>query len=678
MRLHGVDAELLDREQVRELVPFLDFDDARFPISGGLLQRRGGTVRHDAVAWGYARAADARGVDIIENCEVTGIHDRERRGRRRRDDARVDRAEEGRPRVAGNTRGSPRMAGLRLPIESHVLQAFVSEGLKPFVDTVVTFGAGHFYVSQSDKGGLVFGGDLDGYNSYAQRGNLPVGRARGRRRGCALFPSFSRLRVLRTWGGIMDMCDGRLAHHRPRRVDGLYLNGGWCYGGFKATPASGWCFAHSIATGEPHARRGAPSARSLRARSARSTRRAPAPNPTCTEGRMRIKCPYCGERDADEFGYLGAATSSGRQPAALQTPEGLLRLRLPARQPARGSTRTVVSHAPAAAPGFDVERDTRTHAIKSVPLDETRDGGRRDAMRSPTSEAATASRRGGSSTARARCRFSFDGERYAAIVGDTLASALLANGVRLVGRSFKYHRPRGILSAGLRGAERARGARAAARAASPTRARPSSSCIDGLAAASQNRWPSLRFDLQAVNSLLAPFFGAGFYYKTFMWPSALWEKLYEPAIRRAAGLGRASLEPDPDRYEKAWAHCDVLVDRLGPDGADGGAGCRARGRARHPGGGGFPPRRPPVVGDADDRRQDRGRWAAGACRAVVVPRRAPHAAHDCVRRLRRDHLRSGRAGQRSVARAASVRAAPARWRIVAKRAVLAAGALERP
>ena len=252
MRLHGVDAELLDREQVRALVPLLDFDNARFPIQGGLLQRRGGTVRHDAVAWGYARAADSRGVDIIQNCEVTGIAV---------EDGAVVGVETSRGRIragkvglacAGNSSRVAALAGLKLPIESHVLQAFVSEGLKPLVDGVITFGAGHFYVSQSDKGGLVFGGDIDGYNSYAQRGNLPVVEdvVEG---GLAILPALGRLRLLRQWGGLMDMSmDGSpIIDKTP--VRGLYLNAGWCYGGFKATPASGWCFAHTIAHDAPHA-----------------------------------------------------------------------------------------------------------------------------------------------------------------------------------------------------------------------------------------------------------------------------------------------------------------------------------------------------------------------------------------------------------------------------------------
>ncbi len=251
MRLNGVDAELLDREQVRELVPLLDFDNARFPIKGGLLQRRGGTVRHDAVAWGFARGADQRGVDIIQNCEVTGI--RIENGRVVGVDTTRGyiRAKRVGIAVAGNSSRVAAMAGLRLPIESHVLQAFVSEGIKPLIDMVVTFGAAHFYISQSDKGGLVFGGDIDGYNSYAQRGNLPVVED-VMTCAVALFPSLSRLRYLRQWGGIMDMSmDGSPIIDRTP-IEGLFLNAGWCYGGFKATPASGWCFAHTIATGTPH------------------------------------------------------------------------------------------------------------------------------------------------------------------------------------------------------------------------------------------------------------------------------------------------------------------------------------------------------------------------------------------------------------------------------------------
>lgn len=251
MRLAGVDAELLDREQVRRMLPYLDFDNARFPIHGGLLQRRGGTARHDAVAWGYARAADSRGVDLIQNCEVSGITVVGGRAIGVESSRGPIRAKKIAVAVAGNSSRVAAMAGLRLPIESHVLQAFVSEGLKPLIDGVITFGAGHFYISQSDKGGLVFGGDLDGYNSYAQRGNLPVIED-VMESAMALYPGLGRVRMLRNWGGIMDMSmDGSpIIDLTP--VEGIYLNAGWCYGGFKATPASGFCFAHLVATGQPH------------------------------------------------------------------------------------------------------------------------------------------------------------------------------------------------------------------------------------------------------------------------------------------------------------------------------------------------------------------------------------------------------------------------------------------
>jgi len=251
MRLQGVDAVLLDREGVRAMLPMVALDNPMFPIVGGLLQPRGGTARHDAVIWGFARAADRRGVDILEDCEVVGI---------RREGGKVAGVETTRGfigagkvgvAVAGATSRLATMAGLRLPVETHLLQAFVSEAIKPYLNCVATFGAGHFYISQSDKGGLVFGGNLDGYNSYSQRGNLPlVEHLMGA--AVAMIPSLSRLRVLRQWAGIMDMSMDGSPFICKTPIEGLYFNGGWCYGGFKATPGSGWCFAHTIARDEPH------------------------------------------------------------------------------------------------------------------------------------------------------------------------------------------------------------------------------------------------------------------------------------------------------------------------------------------------------------------------------------------------------------------------------------------
>ena len=251
MRLHGVDAKLLDRDQVRDLAPYLAFEDSRFPIHGGLLQPRGGTARHDAVVWGYARGADRRGVDIVQNCEVRGIQIAAGHVIGVETTRGVIRANKIAITVAGSSSRVAALADLRLPIESHVMQAFVSEGIKPLVHHVITFGAGHFYISQSDKGGLVFGGDIDGYNSYAQRGNLPTMEdvCEG---GMAMMPLIGRVRIVRSWGGLVDMSmDGSPIIDRTP-VEGLYLNAGWCYGGFKATPAAGWCFAHLIARDEPY------------------------------------------------------------------------------------------------------------------------------------------------------------------------------------------------------------------------------------------------------------------------------------------------------------------------------------------------------------------------------------------------------------------------------------------
>lgn len=247
----GDDAILLDRDGVRDLLPYLDYDNTRFPIYGGLLHPRGGTARHDAVAWGYARAADRRGVDLIQNCEVTGIDIEGGRVTGVQTTRGAIRAKKVGMVAAGRSGQVAAMAGLRLPVESHVLQAFVTEGLKPVIDHVISFGMGHFYISQSNKGGLVFGGDLDFYASYASRGNLPMVE-HVMEAGMTLMPMIGRARVLRSWGGIMDMTpDGSPIIDRTP-VDGLFVDAGWNYGGFKAVPASGHCMAHLMATGQSH------------------------------------------------------------------------------------------------------------------------------------------------------------------------------------------------------------------------------------------------------------------------------------------------------------------------------------------------------------------------------------------------------------------------------------------
>ena len=252
MRCDGIDAELLTRDQVAKMEPLLDMSrSARFPIEGGLIQRRGGTARHDAVAWGYARGADLLGVDIIQNCEVTGFV---------RDGNAVVGVETTRGRigagrigicVAGNSGHVAGLAGLELPIESQTLQAMVTEGVKPMINSVIMSQSVHCYISQSDKGGIVFGGDPDNWPSYAQRGN-PVVMEHAIAQGLSLVPALSRLRMVRTWSGVTDMSFDGAPIIGETPVKNLFLNGGWCYGGFKATPASGWTYAHTLATGKPH------------------------------------------------------------------------------------------------------------------------------------------------------------------------------------------------------------------------------------------------------------------------------------------------------------------------------------------------------------------------------------------------------------------------------------------
>ncbi len=247
----GDDAEILDVPTLRERFPFLDYEQTRFPIYGGLNQRRAGTARHDAVAWGYARGADALGVDLIQNCEVTGIDIENGQVVGVQTTRGAIRARKVGMVAAGRSGQVAAMAGMRLPVESHIMQAYVTEGLKPCIDSVISFGMGHFYISQSDKGGLIFGGDIDFYASYAARGNLPM-LEHVMEAGMTLMPMIGRARVLRTWGGIMDMTPDGSPIIDKTHIDGLFVDAGWNYGGFKAIPASGWCMAHLMATGQTH------------------------------------------------------------------------------------------------------------------------------------------------------------------------------------------------------------------------------------------------------------------------------------------------------------------------------------------------------------------------------------------------------------------------------------------
>jgi sarcosine oxidase subunit beta len=253
IRLNGIDSEILDRQAVKAEIPVINISrQVRYPILGASLQRRGGVARHDAVAWGFARAADARGVDIIQDCEVTGIDVANGRVRGLQTKRGAIAAKKVGLVAAGHSSVLAAMAGLRLPIESHPLQAMVSEPIKPVLDNVVMSNAVHVYLSQSDKGELVIGAGIDGYNSYAQRGSFQIIESQ---MGALLelFPSFSRLRMLRQWGGIVDVCPDASPIVGKTPIEGLYVNCGWGTGGFKATPGSGWAFAHTIAQDRPHA-----------------------------------------------------------------------------------------------------------------------------------------------------------------------------------------------------------------------------------------------------------------------------------------------------------------------------------------------------------------------------------------------------------------------------------------
>ena len=251
-RMMANELEFLTPEQVKAFVPIINTSpNARYPILGGSLQRRAGVARHDAVAWGYARAADRLGVDIIQNCEVTGFDIQggavkgieTTRGKIRT--AKVGCV------AAGHSSVLAAMAGLRLPIESHPLQALVSEPLKPFLDTVIMSNTVHVYVSQSDKGELVMGAGIDAHTGYSQRGSLPV-IEHMLAAALELYPVLSRLRLMRKWAGIVDICPDASPLITKTPIQGLYFNCGWGTGGFKSTPGSGHVFAHTIARDEPH------------------------------------------------------------------------------------------------------------------------------------------------------------------------------------------------------------------------------------------------------------------------------------------------------------------------------------------------------------------------------------------------------------------------------------------
>ncbi len=251
-RLNGIDGVVLNTDEVNAKVPLLDCStNARYPILGASWQPRGGTARHDAVAWGYARAADALGVDLIQQTEVTGIRKSSGKVLGVETAEGFIAADKVACVVAGHSSVLAAMAGLRLPLESHPLQALVSEPLKPCLDTVVMSNAVHGYISQSDKGDLVIGAGIDRYNGYGQRGSFNV-IEHTLQAICELFPSFSRVRMNRQWAGIVDTCPDACPIISKTDIEGLYFNCGWGTGGFKATPGSGFVFADTVANDAPH------------------------------------------------------------------------------------------------------------------------------------------------------------------------------------------------------------------------------------------------------------------------------------------------------------------------------------------------------------------------------------------------------------------------------------------
>ena len=492
------------RAEVQQLVPLIDLDNGRYPVLGGFLQRRGGTVRHDAVAWGYARAASTR----------RRRHRRALRGDRT-SAARAGASPASRPTrgsigadrsclaVAGHSSRLAAMAGLKLPIESHVLQAFVSEGVKPLIDVVLTYGAGHFYISQSDKGGLVFGGAIDGYNTYGQRGTLPMAEevsaaamtltARaGASEGAAAM-------------GRRDGHDhGRLTRSFPRpRSKGLILNGGWCYGGFKAIPAGGMTTAHLIAQRQPASGGRAPATRPFRERAyhRRARRRARSLPALTAQAMLRIPCPWCGVRDEVEFRYRGDATRA--RPAAQQGLAAFHAYIYERDNPQRLAPGVVAARRrlPQAAQGHAPHRDARD------PLGRW---GRREPACAGGAVVHGPARIGEGLLTRPprRVGFSFDGRALEGLAGDTLASALLANGVASRRAQLQVSPPARHLHLRPRRAVRAgRCARGAGR--EPTGWQRRSRCTRGSTRRARTAGLRSRFDALAINDVAGAFPACG-------------------------------------------------------------------------------------------------------------------------------------------------------------------------
>ena len=452
------------------------------------------------------------------------------------------------------------------------MQALVSEPVKPMMPCVVMSNTIHAYMSQSDKGELVIGAGTDAYMSYSQTGGLHIAN-HTLEAICELFPAVRRMRMLRNWGGIVDVTPDRSPIIGEDAGSGAVRQLRLGHRRLQGDAGLGPCVrAHD------RPRRAASARRALHA----STAFAPAGSSTKPPPRrsriepamLLIDCPYCGmARPEIEFAYGGEAHIARRRRSERALSDEEWANFLYFRSNPKGVLAERWRHAHGCGRFFNCLRDTLSDKILAV----YKAGEPRPDAPSERAGPARMSQpfrlAGVGSIDRSRpLVFTFDGLDYQGYAGDTLASALIANGVHLIGRSFKYHRPRGILYRRRRGAERAcqPSTRGPGRVTPNLRA-TQIELYDGLNASSQNRWPSLTFDLGAVNDLFSPLFGAGFYYKTFMGPNLFgknwaWTRVYEPMIRRAAGLGVPPREPDPDRYQRTFDHCDVLIVGAGPAG----------------------------------------------------------------------------------------------------------------
>ena len=557
-KAEGVDSEVIGTEEIRRLVPFLDLtQEARYPVLGALYHPPGGIIRHDAVVWGYARGASARGVHIHQDTEVTGIDVADGRVRA----VRTARGDIATRTVLNATAGWSTliadMAGVRLPVTTYPLQAAVTEPVKPFLSTVIVSGTLHVYVSQTDRGELVFGASVDPFTSYSARGSLEFieGLAGN---VLELMPALSKVRLLRQWAGLCDMTPDFSPIMGMTTVAGFLVDVGWGTYGFKAGRCRErrWPSASPPAvrpgSSPPSAWKDSPPARSSakRARPPWATNRKVGDDPSALSlvraaRRLRVQPsrpdaaparPAHGDPGAVAWLPVPAGQRPGLGHRDLVPPDGLPEI-----------------HHGAAAYRYQPDAAGPRGERFAAPRAERPVSARPASMRLPPQPGEVIDR---SQTV----DFTWNGRPAQGYAGDTIVSALAAAGERTFSRSMKYHRRRGVLTASfhdpgcmvqvgdepnVRGAHRL--------------------VSGGMAVTSQNTWPSLRFDVKAVNGFGAPFLTAGFYYKTFMRPRFLWPA-YESVLRKFVNGGRVCPDTPPRRPAKRHVHPDVLIAGGGPAG----------------------------------------------------------------------------------------------------------------